>query len=185
MRTHKIAFLGALAALLLTGCAGTIPVNSYTPQNFVRFGGETTVGSFSYQPALDGKVADNQVQNTAIGKIFLPSKIGDIVQRATALELEKTGIILGSGNVEVSGSVVEFKADDLGYSVDWTYSVRYVITEKTSGNKLVDKTFTADPIKTGKFGAAADFSSSINDAILSGYNKFISDPDVKSALSNN
>jgi len=183
MRAHKIAFFGALTALLITGCAGTIPVNSYTPQNFVRFGGEAVVGSFSYQPALDGKVAENQVQNTAIGKIFLPSKISDLARRATALELEKTGVILGSGNVEVSGNVIEFKADDLGYSVDWTYSVRYVITDKTSGNKIVDKIFTADPIKTGKFGIASDFSSSINDAILSGYNKFISDPEVKAALS--
>ena len=182
MVSPKIVFSAALTALLVTGCAGTIPVNSYTPQNFVRIDGEAKVGEFSYQPALEGKVADNQVQNTAIGKIFLPSKISDLVQRATALELEKTGIALGSGNIEVSGSVVEFKADDLGYSVDWTYSVRYMITDKTSGNTIVNKIFTAEPIKTGKFGLASDFSSSINDAILSGYNKFISDPDVKAAL---
>lgn len=54
-----------------------------------------------------------------VGSIFLPANVADLVQRATALELEKTGILLSDSNpLELSGDVLEFKADDLGYSVD-------------------------------------------------------------------
>ena len=180
---RKVAVLSVVALSIgtLAGCAGTIPVN-YTPQNIVRYVGSAHIGAFTYQPAQEGKVANNQIQNTAIGKIFLPSNVSDLVMRATALELEKTGINIGAGDIQVSGDVLEFKAADLGYSVDWTYSVRYVITENSGGTQLLSKIYTADPIRTGKFGAAADFSSSINDAILSGYSKFIGDPEVRAIL---
>jgi hypothetical protein len=119
-----------IAALLLAGCAGTIPVN-YSPQNFARYEGRADVGPFGYAPADTGKVKPNQIQSTAMGTILLTANIADLVQRATALELEKTGIRLGDSNpLMVSGEVLEFKADDLGYSVDWTYAVRYKISRK-------------------------------------------------------
>ena len=181
MRNRLAVPVLTLAIATLAGCAGTIPVN-YTPSNIVRYVGSAHVGDFSYQPAHPGKVATNQIQNTAIGKIFLPSSVSDLVRRATALELEKTGISIGAGDVQVSGDVLEFKADDLGYSVDWTYSVRYVITNRESGAELLNKIYEADPIRTGKFGVASDFSSSINDAILSGYSKFIGDPEARAIL---
>lgn len=177
----KTALLSVGMIVALSGCAGTIPVN-YVPQNIVRYSGDTNVGQFTYAPSENGKVAENQLQNTAVGKIFLPSKISELVMRATALELEKTGIKISDSDISLSGEVIEFKADDLGYSVDWTYSIRYTITN-ASGAKVVDKVYAADPKKTGKFGLAADFSSSINDMILSGYSKFISDPEVRAALS--
>lgn len=176
------ALAGSCALLLLGGCSGTIPVN-YTPHNIVRYHGSINMGKFTYAPADSGKVKPNQVQNTAAGSIYLPTNIGDLVQRATALELEKTGFQLGaSPDLVLSGNVLEFKAADLGYSVNWSYSVDYVITNSTSGRKLLDKTYAADPVKTGKFGQASDYSSSINELILSAYDKFIQDPQVRQIL---
>ena len=172
-----------VGALFLTGCSGTIPVN-YSAQNFVRYEGRTDVGHFGYAPANAGKVAPNQIQNTGIGGIFVAANIADLVQRATALELEKTGVRLGDNNpLVVSGEVLEFKADDLGYSVDWSYSVRYKINRKSDGTELLNKVYVAEPKKTGKFGMPADYAPSINEMILSGYDKFIRDEQVRKSFS--
>lgn len=94
----------AFAALYLSGCAGTIPVTSYTPQNFIRYNGSTDIGKFEYAPASTGKVAPNQIQNTDIRNIYLGVNVVDFVQRATTLELEKTGFIIGDKHpLQLSG----------------------------------------------------------------------------------
>ena len=189
-------------ALGMTACSGTIPVN-YTPQNFVRFGGSTDIGPFTYAPTKTAEViveptkalnpsgfngatqrrlsvAPNQIQNTAVGQIYLGVNVADLVQRATAQELERTGFKIDDRSpLRLSGEVLEFKADDLGYSVDWTYSVRYVIDQKSDGGVLLSDTYVADTKKTGKFGQPADYAPSINEMILSAYDKFIRDPRVQ------
>lgn len=178
-----------LATLVVatTGCSATIPVN-YAPQNFVRFEGTADIGAFSYAPTripeAEGRpVAPNQLQNTAVGQVFIGVGVADLVQRATALELEKTGVKLSDQSpVRLSGEVLEFKVDDLGYSVDWTYSVRYVIDRKADGTVLLSEPYSADKKKTGKFGQAADYSPSINEMILSAYDKFIRDPRVQAII---
>lgn len=197
-----------VTVFLLTGCAGTIPV-TYSAQNFVRYVGKADIGNFTYIPAdVDivgganaisdvkryrnlkrgetppprglAKVAPNQLQNTAVGSIYVGVNIADLVKRATALELEKTGFLIGDNNsIQVSGDVLEFKLNDLGYSVDWTYSIRYKLVQKSDGLELLNKVYEADPKKTGKFGMPADYAPSINEMILSAYNKFITDEKVR------
>jgi hypothetical protein len=208
--TKHIRFMVVLgAASCLLGCSGTIPV-VYTPQNFARFQGETDIGKFIYEPSMpkavssepatlgsppsssqprpgsskgESQIAPNQIRNTAIGSIYVAVNISDLVQRATALELEKTGIVLTDKcPTAVSGDVLYFKADDLGYSVDWTYAVRYKITRKSDATVLLNKVYAADPKKTGKFGQAADYAPSVNEMILSAYDKFIRDEDVRKLL---
>lgn len=176
----KLVLIG-LASAVLAGCSVTVPVNSYSPQNYTRYNGSVNVGEFSYLPYEQGKVQKNQFQNTAAGQIFTSTSIADLVKRGTALELEKTGIILGSSNVELSGVVKEFKLDDLGYSVDWSYTVNYKLT-KLSGAVLLNKDYSADKQKTGKFGLPLDYANVANDMILSAYNKFITDPEVRKIL---
>ncbi|SLM49944.1 conserved exported protein of unknown function [Nitrospira japonica] len=167
----------------LAGCAATIPVN-YTAQNFARYEGRANVGSFQYVPANTGKVAPNQIQSTAIGSIYVAANVADLVQRATALELEKTGFRLGDNNpLVLSGDILEFQADDLGYSVDWSYSIRYKISRKADGSELLNKIYLADRKTTGKFGEASDYAPSINEMILSGYDKFIRDDQVRKIFS--
>jgi len=198
--------IGVLAviglALGISACSGTIPVN-YTPQNFVRFEASTNIGPFTYAPsktseeivepakavnpgAFNGSaprrlsIAPNQIQNTAAGQIYLGVNVADLVQRATALELEKTGFNIDDRSpLRLSGEVLEFKADDLGYSVDWTYAVRYVIDQKGDGSILLNETYVAEPKRTGKFGQPADYAPSVNEMILSAYDKFIRDPRVQ------
>ena len=166
----------------LCGCAETIPI-TYTPQNYVRYQGQVDIGQFTYEPSTQGEVKPNQLQNTAIGSVYISTDIADLVQRATALELEKTGFQIGDTHpLQVSGDVLEFKANDLGYSVGWTYSIRYKIVRKADSTTLLNKVYTADPKKTGKFNMPSDYGPSVNEMILAGYDMFIRDDEVRKIL---
>ncbi len=173
-----------LAVFELGGCASpTIPV-TYSAQNVTRLKGELSIGDFTYRPAVEKKVKPNQVQNTApLGQIYIGANIADLAKRATALELEKSGVGIGEQHeIQVSGEVMEFKADDFGYSIDWTYSIQYKLCRMKDSQVLLNKLYVADLKHTGKTGAAADFAPSINEMILSAYEKFINDNDVRALL---
>jgi hypothetical protein len=175
----------AVAIMGMAGCAGTIPTDSYTPQNFVRFDHNNPVdmGNFTYQPFLDGKVKPNQIQNTAIGSIYVSSNVAEMVRRATALELEKTGLKLtDKTDIAVAGDVLELKADDLGYSVDWTYAVRYKILAKKDNSPLFTREYRPPMKSTGKFGLPSDLAPIVHEVILNGYDMFIRDPEVQKLL---
>lgn len=179
------AVLGLTAILFLYGCAGTLPV-TYVPQNFARYHGNIDIGRFTYEPADQGLVKPNQIQNTALGQIYIGANVSDFVQRATAAELEKTGFNISDQNpIQLTGEVLEFKADDLGYSVDWSYSIRYILTRKNDSTVLLNKVYIAEPKKTGKFSrSASDYSPSVNEMVLSGYDKFIRDNEVRNIFAN-
>jgi hypothetical protein len=185
MNKHRfIKLFYLIIIILIYGCAGTLPV-TYVPQNFARYQGRADIGKFKYLPAEQGIVKPNQIQNTAIGQIYIGANISDFVQRATALELEKTGFNISDSNpLQISGEIIDFKADDLGYSVDWSYSIRYIITRKKDSAELLNKVYTAEPKKTGKFSmTAADYGPSVNEMVLSGYDKFIRDEEVRNIFS--
>lgn len=167
--------------IVLTGCAGTLPTNSYVPQNIVRVEGQSDVGQFKYLPFEEKKVSKaNQIQNRAIGSIYIASNVADYVRRGTALELEKSGVkIDASTPFVIEGNVVEFMADDLGYSVHWTYKIQYIIKNKTDGTILFDKTFEPEMKKTGKFGLPLDYANVIAEIVLSGYELFIREQQVQ------
>jgi hypothetical protein len=165
----------------VAGCAGTLPV-AYQPQNFVRYEGQADVGQFTYVPAKNGNVAPNQIENTAVGSVYISADVADFVRRATALELEKTGVALSDRSpVQVYGDVLRFKIGDLGYSIDWTYCVRYRVTRKTDARDVVNAVYKVEK-KTGKFGLAADYTPSVNELILTAYDQFIRDERTRKVL---
>lgn len=168
----------------IVGCAGTLPTNSYTPQNIVRVEGKSDIGNFTYQPYAEQKVKKpNQIQNKAIGSIYISSNVADYVKRGTALELEKSGIIIDDTTpYAIEGNVLEFMADDIGYSIHWTYAIQYTIKNKNDNKILFDKTFHPEMKKTGKFGLPTDYANIVAEIVLSGYELFIREPDVKKIL---
>ncbi len=186
MRKAFILSAVSMMFLLLVGCAGTLPTNSYIPQNIVRTAGTVDMGTFIYTPYVSGKVKKaNQVQNTAIGSIYISTDVADFVKRGTALELEKSGVLLDpNAPIRLDGDILEFKADDLGYSVDWTYKIQYKIIQKDNSHILFQKTFAPTPKKGGKFGLAQDYSSIVGENVLSGYDLFIRDTEVRNILEN-
>lgn len=174
-------FLFLLLTMFLSGCAVTLPTTSYTPQNFIKASGKIDMGTFQYMPFIEGKVKkSNQMQNTAAGQIYLSMDISDYSKRGTALELEKSGVVLlESANFRLDGNVIEFMADDLGYSIDLKYAIQYKIVDKNSSQVLFDKTFIAPQKKIGKFGDAVAYTTVASEMVLSGYELFIRDGDVK------
>ena len=120
--------------LFLTGCSATLPV-LYVPQTYYKVeGGEVAIGMFRYIPALRGEVKSNQIKNSALGSIYIATDVDNFVKRATALELERAGVVLkDDATFRVDGNVLKLRAGDLGYSVQWTYEVNYRIINVSTG----------------------------------------------------
>lgn len=163
-------------AIVLASCSGTIPVQ-YQTQSFMKLdAGEASMGEFGYAPAQTGTVQPNQLQNTAVGSIYIGEDVAKYVQRATALELQNAGILIDpEAPVELSGTVETFEIDDLGYSVDWTYVITYAVADSMTGERLFERTYTPDERTTGKFGMPSDYTASINLIILDAVEAFLAD----------
>jgi uncharacterized lipoprotein len=141
--------LVASAGLALSGCVNTVPV-SYAPSSTLTASGAVDVGDFKYLPAAEGKVKPNQLKNTAVGGIHLDQDISVFYRNAVFTELRFVGVKVASDNVRLIGEIKEFLVDDLGYSVDWTVDVRYIVTNKTTGAVLYDSEKVTKN-KTNKF----------------------------------
>lgn len=141
------------------------------------------VAAFAYHPLIDGKVKlANQIRNTAAGSIHISTDVSEFVRRINALELEKTGILLNDkSEIQLSGDIIEFYIDDVGYSATIHYSIMYIIRNK-SGKVLYSKTFTPTPLKVGKFGTAAEAVQSLNGQVSTAYDMFIKDQAVRDIL---
>lgn len=177
----------AVLAVLIAGCAGTIPTDTYTPQNYVRYNNQNEIdmGTFTYVPLTNLKsgLKSNQLQNTTFGNIYISTDVADMVKRGTALELEKTGLLLkDSANLVLTADILELKANDFGYSVHWTYKVRYKIQDKQTGSMLLSKNYHPPMKKTGKSEQPSDLAPVVHQVVLDGYDMFIRDPDVRALL---
>lgn len=107
---------------------------------------------------------------------MIASNVADFVRRATALELERSGLsVVPKARYSVTGDVESFLLDDLGYSVDWSYSIRYRLTDEPSGAPVIDKLYRTPKVTTGKFGMPADLSPSINQMVLNSLEQFLRD----------
>lgn len=169
-------------SILLTGCSVTIDSNQYSPQNYVKVDGEIQLGNFSYLPAELGYVKVNQIENTALGSFMMNEPIVDLVKRATALELRHSGVVLGGNKKTLEVKIKKFKIDDLGYSVDWLYTVNYKIIDNKSNLSLLDKEYVST-VRTSKFVTSlAEVSNKLNKVVASNFDKFINDYDARRAL---
>jgi hypothetical protein len=179
--------IGAIIAVATVGlgCSGTLPVQQYTPTTLVRTNGQFAIGDFTYLPLKEGKVKSNQIQNTAVGSIYVPDDVAEMVRTATALELERAGIkLMASDAPLLEGEVVELKAGDWGYAIQWNYTIRYRITSRQTG-EVYEPTYSVGPRKTGKFGHAADYGSLVNELIRDGVNQLLDDQKAISLLTAN
>lgn len=179
----RLLLAGALF-LILANCSTTVPA-SYTPQSFTEIGdGQIAIGEFSYAPMESG-IAANQLQNTAVGSIYIGTNVADFVKRATALELGRSGLrVSENADFRVDGVVEELKLDDLGYSVDWTYRVRYTLGRPSDRAAILDEVYSVGPIRTGKFGLPSDYSPSLNELVLEGIENFMQDIRAAGVFSN-
>jgi len=170
--------LPIILVFVLSGCATTVtmPV-SYQAQSFINVSNvNAKFGKFTYLPYIRAEARSNQITNTALfGTIVIPDDISTYVRRATGIEFRKGGAQLENSNLIITAEVIKFEADDLGYSVDWYYSIKYVITSQLTGEEVFSKIYNAEDRNTGKFALPADFIPVINLIILDCIEKFMTD----------
>lgn len=126
------------------------------------------------------QIAPNQIRNTAIGNILLEKDIKDFVRDATFAELRFIGVKVNGDQQRriLTGDVQEFLVDDLGYSVDWTLRIAYVVTDKATQSPVYSQTKEIKR-RTNKF---ANFFTSLNDSIRLSTEALAKDPDFLSAI---
>jgi hypothetical protein len=148
----KIVIAAAFAVLAFTmaGCQ-TAPVD-YSPTSTMIAKGAVQVGDFRYLPALNGKVKPNQLRNTALGPILLTPHIDTFYRDAVFKELRFVGVNISDSKVQLSGDIVDFLVDDLGFSVDWKIDVKYVVKNASGTTIYEGEKFTNN--NTAKFANA-------------------------------
>lgn len=170
----KCLLLGSI--LLLASCVSTVPIN-YAPSSVLSANGTVKVESFSYLPAQAGTVKSNQIRNTAMGNVFMEKDVSTIVRDAVFAELRFVGVKVGTEGNVLTGEIQEFLIDDLGYSVDWTLRVRYLLRDE-SGNVIYDEVKSVER-KTNKF---ANAFGALNETIKLSAEEIIKDEDFIRAV---
>lgn len=148
-----ISLLGAVALLTACGTQQGLTLN-YSPTSIKSAEGAIEVGDFKYSavdPRTKKAVPQNQIRNTAMGQIIIDREVSKFVRDAVFSELRLVGVKTAAGNKILTGDIEEFLVDDLGYSIDWIYRVKYTVTQKTSGQVLFTDTKNIQR-KTAKFG---------------------------------
>lgn len=180
----------------MTSCAtlSTVHVGPYTAQNTSKLNCSIDVNKFIYQPYENSKIrpsggigdfakygglsSPNRVLSSDANEIYLTIPVAAYIQIGTALELERSGVMLDSNNSEytLSATVNELKVDAISRTVTWFYSITYSIKNNRTDNIVATKKFEQLQYKTGK-GRYSDipYSDVINYLVYAGYTELISE----------
>jgi uncharacterized lipoprotein len=173
----KMLFIGATALLMFTGCTPKHVIN-YAPSSVLTVNGNTSIGQFNYLPAKNGNVKMNQIKNTALGSIMFEQNINDVFQKAVFSELRLVGVNVNSNKNILIGNINEFLIDDIGFSIDWTVDVNYIVKRKKSNKVCFNKTkiiHKNTPKFSNPFGA-------LNEVIKLNIEELMKDPNFKKCI---
>lgn len=118
-----------ITLLSLTACATKPITYNYAPTSRLNVEGEMKVGDFKYVPGESGQVKPNQIRNTALGSAIFEKNINEYIEGALFSESRVVGIKIVDVAPIIHGEINEFLIDDLGFNVDWTLDIRYVIDD--------------------------------------------------------
>lgn len=176
-RRAAASVIVTLAAIGLTGC-GTQPglTVNYSPSSVKSAQGTLDVGDFTYS-AVDPKsskpIPKNQIRNTAMGEILLDREVSKFVRDGVFSELRFVGMKIAPGSQTLTADIEEFLIDDLGYSIDWTFRIKYALTDTASGKAVYTSTKLIQR-KTAKFGNPL---GALNETIKLSVEQLIEDPE--------
>ncbi|HZY34111.1 MAG TPA: hypothetical protein VFE75_10120 [Rhodanobacter sp.] len=145
----RLIWSAAVAAMGLAGCSSAPVVLNYAPSSTMTVKGGEQVGTFDYVPAHAGKIKPNQIRNTAIGNVLLDKNVDKYFEQALFTESRFVGITVNAGGPKVHGAINDFLIDDLGYSIDWTLNVTYIVDGQ--GGTDCYKQTKATKMHTAKF----------------------------------
>ena len=126
--------------MLLASCSTSLPMDVYLPQNHIRYTGIVQMGEFNYIPYQRGLVKSNRIKRGTGGGITLSKDIALLVERNTALELEKTGVSLGDSQLIITGEIQEFRVDDFGFNAEFSYLITYKLLDSKTSKIILNKT---------------------------------------------
>ncbi|GJL78510.1 MAG: hypothetical protein NPINA01_14990 [Nitrospinaceae bacterium] len=126
--------------VLLTGCSTKDIVLNYSPSSTMTVKGALDVGRFEYLPAKNNDIKPNQIKNSALGNVLFEKNIHEYFEAALFTEARFVGIEVNNSNASVSGEIREFFIDDLGFSVDWTLEVTYLVKKNGQRSNCYHKT---------------------------------------------
>lgn len=171
------AYALVLGTLFLTGCQTAPLALNYAPSSLVQGKGSVKVTEFKYAPADQNKVSQDQIKNTALGTIHLGQPVADYVEQAFNSEFKYAGYSLDQKQNRVTGSIEEFVADDLGYSVDWTLKMKVAL--KDSSNNVLSKKEITVKKKLEKF---SEFNVALNSVLKDAFEQLMADKSFKSSI---
>ena len=178
---RKIKLFGILALIAITtGCANAPITLNYAPSSTMSAEGELKVGDFKYLPGENNpKVKPNQIRNTALGSVLLEKNVDEYFETALFIESRFIGLKVKESSNVVSGEIIEFLIDDLGYSIDWTLEVKYLVSNDT-GSECYNKVHKIEK-KTAKF---ANPFGILNEIMKLNIEKAFADADFISCVPN-
>ena len=170
-----------ISSLLLGGCAGAPIMLNYAPSSTKSVEGALKVGDFEYLPAKNNsELKPNQIRNTALGEILLEKNIDEYFKTALFTESRFVGIKVNKSKNVVSGQIKEFLIDDLGYSIDWTLEVNFVVNNGGSAGTCYNKTHKIEK-NTAKF---ANAFGTLNEVMKLNIEEAFNDKDFVRCISN-
>jgi len=169
----------ALTAPILSSCSGTIAM-AYSPSLVLKGKGPVAVEPLKYVPHEEKKVEANQMQNTAVGAIYLTEPVSKFITDALVKELAFTGYSIDpTSDRIVRGAIRQFMADDLGYSVDWSVALNLEVL--TGPSKSVDYSGSCEAnTKTSKGPGFAH--GAVSQILRDCIEKFLKDVQAKRVL---
>jgi uncharacterized lipoprotein len=130
----SLRWMAAFVVLGLAGCSTAPVVLNYAPSSTMTVKGNEKVGTFDYVPSHNGKTKPNQIRNTAIGNVLLDKNVDKYFEQALFTESRFVGIKVDGSGPQVHGSINDFLIDDLGYSIDWSLDVTYIVDGSTGAS---------------------------------------------------
>lgn len=171
----------ALLASTLVGCASApIPIN-YAPSSVKSANGSLSVSDFRYlpsEPSTTKPIPPNLIRNTAMGEVLIDRDVKTLVRDAVFSELRFVGIKTNDPKKVLSGEIEEFLIDDLGYSVDWTLRIKYVVADASTQQVLFESVKNTQR-KTAKF---ANAFGALNETIKLNVESLLDDPAFTAAI---
>ena len=169
MRMRLILFL--ICWIGFSACAQVKVTLKYDPQSTEEIPGRVKVNDFGYFP--EAGIQQNEIRETAIGRVFLTEDVGLYFSNAVRREFRQSGISL-KGDCKLDGEVNEFLIDSLGFSSDYHTDVRYILYDN-SGKALLDNSYTVK-FNTSKFVVADILLNNLNKVMSDNIKQLITDP---------
>ena len=171
----------ALGVAGLSACATpTVPLN-YAPSSVKSATGALSIGEFRYLPAeptAEKPIKPNRIRNTALGQVLVDREVRQFVRDAIFAELRFVGVSVNASSPILTGDIEEFLIDDLGYSVDWTLRVRYVLTDAVTKSTVYDSVKDVQR-NTAKF---SNVFGALNETVKLSAEQLLDDPAFLAAI---